>query len=111
MLLSVAMSAAPGTTLSPITKAGVPRMSRASASFNIFDYLLREYRRGHVALELVDIEPDRRGDPIDSVVGDVAVGLHHRRVEGIVLALALRRQCGNCRGHRDRSQDGELLVD
>jgi hypothetical protein len=33
MLLSVAMSATPGTTLSPITKAGVPRMLRASASF------------------------------------------------------------------------------
>ena len=34
MLLSVAMSATPGTTLSPITKAGVPRMLRASASFS-----------------------------------------------------------------------------
>src|SRR6516162_530322 len=36
MLLSVGMSAAPGTTLSPITKAGVPRMPRASASLRFF---------------------------------------------------------------------------
>ena len=50
----------------------------------IFLQGLIDLRRVHVLLEPVDIDSDRACHLVDGVLGDLALGRHHRRLKGFV---------------------------